>query len=182
MKSVKTMPVKPKQTEGKMSDNNVLVMLHGDHQKVRNLFFNFSQAESAREKEDLVKTILQELYIHATVEEEIVYPEARKKADDIEDLMDEADTEHHVVKMLMAELSGMKASDDYFDAKVTVLCELVNHHVREEEKEMFEKIKESGVDLDLLGKKVAARKSELLSESTKPLKLTVKTRNKKIAS
>lgn len=143
-------------------ETNVIELLHADHQKVRDLFFKFKQADRKPEKNRLVKEILTELHVHATIEEEIVYPVVTKKAD-AADLIEEAETEHHVVKFLMAELSDMTASEDKFDAKVLVLCELVDHHVREEEKEMFEKLNESGADLNALGKKVMARKEELMA-------------------
>ncbi len=139
-------------------------LLHEDHQKVRNLFFEFSAAEKSTEKQTLVKEILTELHVHSTVEEEIVYPLVKQEAEEGQELVDEAETEHRVVKFLMAELSTMKPSDDQFDAKVLVLCELVNHHIREEEKEMFKKLRESGEDLEELAEQVMARKDELLAE------------------
>jgi hemerythrin superfamily protein len=118
---------------------------------------------------------LKELYVHATVEEEIVYPAIRKAVDDSEDMMDEADTEHHVVKLLMAELSHMKADDDHFDSKVTVLCELVSHHVAEEEKEMFDEMNEADMDLDALGAAVAKRKEALKKAPMPAMKSPVTT-------
>ncbi|HEY9718325.1 MAG TPA: hemerythrin domain-containing protein [Trichormus sp.] len=148
---------------------DVTLLLHEDHQKVRNLFFDFNNEKKESTKEALVKQILTELFIHATVEEEIVYPCTRKEADDADDLLDEAETEHHVVKFLMAELSNMTAKDDQFEAKVTVLCELVNHHVREEEKEMFKKLRESGADLEQLSEQVLARKAQLQQQPLPPM-------------
>ncbi len=139
----------------------VTELLHQDHQKVRELFFQFSATEDGDEKENLVKQILTELYVHSTVEEEIIYPNVKEEADEGEELVDEAETEHRVVKFLMAELSEMSADEEQFDAKVTVLCELVNHHIREEEKEMFKKLRESGADLHELSEQVQERKQEL---------------------
>jgi hypothetical protein len=92
-----------------------------------------------------------------------------------EDMMDEADTEHHMVKLLMAELAEMKPSDDHFDSKVTVLCELVKHHVQEEEKEMFEEIRDSDADLKELAVEVLARKAELMEATPTPQKAPIKT-------
>ncbi|HEY9773510.1 MAG TPA: hemerythrin domain-containing protein [Planktothrix sp.] len=140
---------------------DVTELLHADHQKVRELFFQFSKADSDKEKNMLVKQILTELYIHAEVEEKIVYPEVENEAEEGEQLIGEAENEHRVVKFLMAELSKMSAGSEDFDSKVTVLCELVNHHIREEEKEMFEKLRESGADLEGLAEEVAAKKAEL---------------------
>ncbi len=170
---------KPAAPDMPAPDADVIQLLHRDHQLVRELFFQFSQAEESKEKAELVKSILKELEIHAAVEEEIVYPAIREEAEDAEDMMDEADTEHHVVKLLMAELAKMKPSDDYFDAKVTVLCEMVDHHVKEEEKEMFEKMSESDLDLEALAQEVMARKQELKGSVAKlPVKTAAKSRRK----
>jgi len=143
---------------------DVTDLLHEDHKKVRDLFFKFEASESDSEKEKLVKEILTELYIHSTVEEEVVYPVCEEKAEDAKDLVDEAENEHRVVKFLMAELSTMDAESDQFEAKVTVLCELVDHHIKEEEKEMFKNLRESKAELHALAKKAEARKKELQSE------------------
>jgi hemerythrin superfamily protein len=159
MKSATKTPTKKPHT----ISTNVVHMLHADHDKVRDLFFEFSQTDVAKEKDELVKIIIKELYVHAKVEEEIVYPAIRKEVDDSEDMMDEADTEHHMVKLLLSELSTMKPSDDHYDSKVTVLCELVSHHVAEEEKEMFDEMNEADMDLDELGARVAERKEELMA-------------------
>lgn len=146
---------------------DLLQVLHHDHKNVQEMFFQFTQLEDDKEKKALVAEIIKELTIHAKAEEEIVYPAVREAAEEADDLMDEADTEHHVVKFLIAELRNMSPKDDHFDSKVTVLCELVKHHVEEEEKEMFEKIKNSGLDLEDLGKKVLDRK-EVLAEKPLP--------------
>lgn len=138
----------------------VTELLHEDHKKVRDLFFKFSEAEAHAEKERLVNEILKELYVHSTAEEEVVYA-SLERAEDAKDLIDEAENEHRVVKFLMAELSNMTAKSDQFDAKVTVLAELINHHIEEEEKELFKKLSESGADLRALAKKTQARKNEL---------------------
>jgi hemerythrin superfamily protein len=116
------------------------------------------------EKENLVKQILTELFIHSKVEEEIVYPAVKDKGEDAEDIIDEAENEHRVVKFMMAELSKMSAEDEQFEAKVTVLCELVNHHIKEEEKEMFKKLRESDADLNSLAQEVLTRKDELTAQ------------------
>ncbi|MBS1955801.1 MAG: hemerythrin domain-containing protein [Cyanobacteria bacterium SZAS-4] len=149
----------------KATDMDIRQVLHRDHVKVDELFFQFAKAEDDSEKKSLVDQIILELTLHAKAEEEVVYPEIRDGEEEVESMMDEADTEHHVVKFLLAELGGMKPSDDHFDSKVTVLCELVKHHVEEEEKEMFEKLK----DLDNLAEmaeKFLERKSSL---AAKPL-------------
>lgn len=145
---------------------DILQVLHSEHMKVDELFFQFAKAEDESEKQSLVEQISLELGLHAKLEEEIVYPEVRDGEEESETMMDEADTEHHVVKFLLAELGNMKPSDDHFDAKVTVLCELVKHHVEEEEEEIFEKLKDADVDLNELAQKYVERRAAL---SAKPL-------------
>ena len=158
--------VKPKEEKSGLAVDSMDVtqILHRDHQHVSELFFQFSELEDddKDQKNELVTQIIKELTVHAKVEEELVYPAVRDADDESEDMMDEADTEHHVVKFLMSELSEMKAGDDHFDSKVCVLAELVKHHVQEEEKEIFESLRESDLDLDELGEEVVARKEELM--------------------
>jgi len=153
--------VDPMTKEEDFSCGPVQQLLHEDHERVADLFFQFSQTDEESEQETIVKDIIKELFVHASVEEEIVYPAVRKEVEDSEDMMDEADTEHHMIKILLAELSTMKADDDFFKAKVTVLAELVKHHVEEEEKEMFKEIHDSDIDPEELGKKMAKRKEDL---------------------
>jgi hemerythrin superfamily protein len=145
---------------------DILQLLHRDHMKVDELFFQFAKSEDESEKKAIVDQISHELGLHAKLEEEIVYPEVRDGEKESESMMDEADTEHHVVKFLLAELGSMKPSDDHYDAKVTVLCELVKHHVEEEEEEIFEKLKNADADLNELAQKFLERKAAL---SAKPL-------------
>ncbi len=150
----------------KISDMDIMQVLHRDHVKVDELFFQFAKSEDDSEKKDIVDQIILELTLHAKAEEEIVYPKIRDGEKEVESMMDEADTEHHVVKFLLAELGGMKPSDDHYDSKVTVLSELVKHHVEEEEKEIFEKLKDSDADLVKMADTFVERKSSL---AAKPL-------------
>ena len=167
----------------KNSATDVTELLHMDHQKVRDLFFSFNETKKGAEKQQLVNEIITELYVHATVEEELVYPIIIKEGEEGKDQTDEADTEHRMVKYLMAELSNMKPSDEQYDAKVTVLCELVEHHVKEEEKEMFKTLRESGANLNAIGQKVLARKEELKGEALPSMKcsLTIGTEKQPLA-
>ena len=153
-----------------VDSTNVTQILHMDHQHVNELFFQYSGLEEDDKtgKNELVRQIIKELTAHAKVEEELVYPAIRDVDSDAEDLIDEADTEHHVVKFLLSELSEMEAGDDHFDSKVTVLAELVKHHVQEEEKEIFEALRDSELDLDDLGQGVLLRKAELLKGPSLP--------------
>lgn len=159
---------------------DVTQLLHADHQKVAELFFQYSELEKddIQGKDELAIDIIHELILHSTVEEEIVYPAIRKADKESEEMMDEADTEHHVVKFLLSELAEMGADEEYFDAKICVLRELVYHHVQEEEKEIFDALKESNVDLEELGGK-AIKLREKLSKTlpVKPKTLTTSSRN-----
>ena len=113
--------------------------------------------------EALAATICAELTIHTQVEEEIFYPAARDILDE-EDLIDEAIVEHASAKDLIAQLVDMSPDDDLYDAKVKVLSELIEHHVEEEEEEMFPKLKKAKLDTASLGPKMAARKLQLVEE------------------
>jgi hemerythrin superfamily protein len=172
---------KEKQVVAEVAMDNVIDVLHADHLTVADLFFQFSQAKDNAEKEELVATIISELATHAKVEEEIVYPIIREADEENEDIMDEADTEHHVIKFLLSELSSMKADEDFYDSKVTVLCELVNHHVQEEEKEVFEKLEKSGADLEELGSALLARKEELTNGRKPSVKNSMAENSKEIS-
>lgn len=183
MKTVMEPKSRASKSSGVEDSFDILQILHADHQKVAEMFFQYSQLEedSDKEKEQLVGEIIKELYVHAKVEEELVYPAIRKADDESEDMMDEADTEHHVVKILLAELADMSATDDHYDSKVTVLCELVNHHVREEEKEIFEAFDEANINREALGQKVAKRKEELAKTPMPKGKAAVVTSSKSMA-
>ena len=143
---------------------SAIEMLREDHQKVKDLFEHFEETESG-DKKEIVEITLRELEIHTTLEEEVFYPAARqalKKTDSEEgdDIMDEAWEEHHVVKLIAAELKKMRASDERYDAKFTVLAESVKHHIEEEEDELFPKL-EGHIDAEGLGEKMMARKEKL---------------------
>ncbi len=145
------------------SQSKAFDLLVEDHKKVKKLFKQFEKTEDDNEKREIVDTTLAELMIHAQVEEEIVYPVLRKVIE--EELMDEADIEHYVAKVLMRELSKMKPSDEYYDAKFTVLGEIIEHHIEEEEGETFPKGKK--VDSEELAQQVLARKRELMEQLEK---------------
>jgi hypothetical protein len=154
-------------TRESTSAQDAIALLTADHETVRALFEEFEQLteqEDADErKQELVEQICTELTIHAQVEEEIFYPAVREAIDD-DSLMDEADVEHASAKDLIAQLEGMSSGDDHYDAKVVVLGEYINHHVGEEEGEMFEQVREAELDTAALGAAIAERKSELRAE------------------
>ena len=146
----------------KRQGNNAVKLLTEDHNKVKKLFKDFEKVKdgNTNKKAALVEEICTELSIHAKVEEEIFYPALRESIEE-EDLMDEADVEHATAKALIAELEGMRPGDDHYDAKVTVLGEYIDHHVKEEQAEMFPKAKSAKVDMVELGERILRRKEEL---------------------
>ena len=142
-------------------------LLAKDHKDVKALFRRYeklakSEAD-ASEREELASQICEMLTVHTSVEEEIFYPAVREAEVD-EDLLDEAEVEHASAKDLIAQIQSMSPEDDLYDAKVTVLGEYINHHVEEEEGEMFPKCKKSEMDLDELGAQLQARKADLMAE------------------
>jgi hemerythrin superfamily protein len=114
-------------------------------------------------KEELVEQICKELTVHAQLEEEIFYPAVREAIDD-DDLMNEAMVEHTSAKDLIGQIQSMEASDPMYEATVSVLGEYVNHHVEEEENEMFPKVQKSKMDLEEIGLEIAERKEVLMEE------------------
>lgn len=142
---------------------DALDLLVADHKAVQKLFKDFEKIkETGRhaEKEALVLDACKALTIHTTIEEEIFYPAVRKAIDDAE-LLDEAKVEHAGAKELVAQLESMRPSEPLYDAKFTVLAEQVNHHIREENDEMFPLIRKSKLDTETLGRKLEQRKMEL---------------------
>jgi hemerythrin superfamily protein len=141
-------------------------LIKSDHRKVEKLFREFEEAgdRAYKTKQELVGQIVEELEVHATIEEETYYPAVEAKAKkEGKELIAEAVEEHHVVKILLGELRSMSSEDEAFDAKVTVLMENVRHHVEEEESELLpqsEKILDSD-ELTRLGEEMAARKRQL---------------------
>jgi hemerythrin superfamily protein len=147
---------------------DAIKLLIADHKEVKALFKDYEklvddEADSA-DKQQLAEQICVMLTAHATVEEEIFYPAAREALGEEEDLVDEATVEHASAKDLIAQIQASSPDDDLYDAKVTVLGEYIDHHVKEEENEMFPKLKKADIDLAALGEEIAVRKEELLAE------------------
>jgi hemerythrin superfamily protein len=122
---------------------DAITLLKTDHKTVDKLFTQFEKlGENALvSKARVVESIIEELAVHAAIEEQFFYPVARKEVPQTESEVLESLEEHHIVKWLLSELEGMEPADQRFDAKVTVLIELVRHHVEEEEKEFFPKVR-----------------------------------------
>ena len=138
-------------------------LLEEDHRLVEGFFEEYEKLEAAPEKEQLGLKICLALQVHAQIEEEIFYPAAREAIEKAE-LIDEAIVEHAAAKQLIAEIEGMDASDELYDAKIKVLGEQVSHHIEEEEGELFPQVKSSKLDLVALGKKMAERKAILFQQ------------------
>jgi hemerythrin superfamily protein len=147
-------------------NKDAIALLKEDHRTVEKLFKDFEQASGDGRKEKLAREICRELTIHAKIEEEIFYPACDGKVD--EELLKEAYVEHDAAKLLIAEIEAGEPSDEFYDAKVKVLQEEIEHHVEEEEKRMeglFTQARKAGLDMDRLGEELASRKAELMKET-----------------
>jgi hemerythrin superfamily protein len=146
----------------KAQPNDAIAMLKADHAKVKSLFEQFEglSDRSKVSKKKIADQICMELTIHAEVEEQVFYPAVRGPVKD-EDLMDEAVVEHASAKELIAQIMEMDPGDDLYDAKVKVLSEQIEHHVGEEEDDMFPKVRKGKVDLVALGAEMEAFKAKL---------------------
>jgi hemerythrin superfamily protein len=147
-------------------------LLDADHKTVKAMFKEYatlteSRSRSPAKKRQLAEQICKELTVHATIEEEIFYPAVRKAIKD-NALMNEATVEHASAKELIAQIKGMDASDEMFDAKVTVLGEYIDHHVKEERSEMFIQARKTKLDLVKLGEQLQRRKQALMAEQSTP--------------
>jgi hypothetical protein len=141
---------------------DAIKLLKDDHREVKGWFKDYEKLEDDAEKQALADKICLALTVHTQIEEEIFYPAARGEIDD-DDLLDEAEVEHASAKQLIAEIQSMKVGDRLFDAKVTVLGEYIDHHVEEEEGEMFPESRDSDLDLMALGVQLAERKAQLMA-------------------
>ncbi len=150
-----------------LSGNPAVTLLKEDHDRVKELFDRFEVAKSRPAKVKIVRAALTELKVHAAIEEEIFYPAVRKPLG--KEIMNEADEEHHVAKLLIAELDTMDGSESHFDAKFHVLAENVRHHIKEEEGEMLPKAKSVKVDFKALAEKMRRRKEKLLADGVPPV-------------
>ncbi|HXK33321.1 MAG TPA: hemerythrin domain-containing protein, partial [Dehalococcoidia bacterium] len=147
---------------------DALSLIREDHRRVQDLFKEFENTDDRNRKRQIVQQCLQELQVHAIIEEEILYPAVRKHTDAGE-LMNEAEEEHHVADLIMEEIAGMQPSNKNYDAKFMVLAENVRHHIREEEGEMLPKAAELGREmLQELGMELEQRKMELMEQGTRP--------------
>jgi hypothetical protein len=143
---------------------DAIALLKADHRKVEDLFAKFESAKGDGKKKDLAEQICMELTVHAKIEEDVFYPACEGAIE--EDLLKEAYVEHDGAKVLIAEIEAGGPDDEFYDAKVKVLSEMIEHHVEEEEKRvegMFSQARKAGLDMDALGEQMAAEKQQLMA-------------------
>ncbi len=149
------------------SAQDALALLTDDHKTVQKLFKDYEKLTQndgeEEEKAALAQQICTELTVHAQIEEEIFYPAVRDAIEET-DLLNEAEVEHAGAKDLIAQIGAMAPGEELYDAKVTVLGEYVNHHIKEEQEEMFPKVKKAKLDTAALGSELLERKQELQAE------------------
>ena len=144
---------------------DAVALLKADHRAVEELFGKFEKASGDGRKQSIAEEICLELSVHAQIEEEIFYPACEGKVD--EDLLKESYVEHDGAKVLIAEIVAGGPSDEFYDAKVKVLQEEVEHHIQEEEKRLdglFAQARKAGLDMDALGDDLATRKQQLTEQ------------------
>jgi len=143
-------------------------LLKQDHREVESWFDEYEQLDADADKLELFDKIALALKVHTRIEEEIFYAEERGEVED--DMLDEAQVEHDGAKKMIAEIEAMQPDEELYDAKVKVLGEYIKHHVKEEEQPggIFAQAKRGDVDLDAMGKRLKARKEELMAEMGGP--------------
>src|SRR6476469_7487171 len=142
---------------------DAVTLLKEDHRKVEDLFKQFEEAKGDGRKRKIAEQIAAELIVHTQIEEEIFYPACEGKVEEAD--IKEAYVEHDAAKVLIAEIIAGGPDDDYYESKVHVLQEEIEHHVKDEERWLtgvFSQAKRHGVDMDKLGDELAARKAELM--------------------
>ena len=148
--------------------DDAIALLKKDHREVEELFKEFEALEEGDSQavEPVIASACTELKIHDKLETEVFYPAIREQANDEEvaDLLNEAEVEHNSVRDLIQKIEGMQGGDEKRNAHFTVLVEYVKHHVKEEEKEMFPKLKKLDIDLKEIGGRMKERKLELMQE------------------
>jgi len=145
------------------AQHNAINLLKADHKEVKMMVEQFKKSRSEAKKADLAEKICSALEVHAKIEEEIFYPAAREalRSSD-EELIDEAEVEHASVKEMIAKIKSGNPGDAMWEAEVKVLGEYVNHHVKEEEGQIFPKVRKTSMDLEEIGEQLQQRKTELM--------------------
>lgn len=168
-KSNRTTTVKPNKSSkpaqpslGTSEAVDAVALLEADHREVEELFAQFEEATGDAQKRDLAIAICVALKVHARLEEELFYPAAYTAIGD-KSLLEEAQVEHASAKDLIAQIEAGAPGEAFFDARVKVLSEYIDHHVAEEENEIFSQCRKSKLDLAELGAVMAMRKQELMT-------------------
>jgi hemerythrin superfamily protein len=146
---------------------DAIELLKADHREVEELFASFEDTEDEDESSSIAERVCKLLTIHAQIEEDLLYPAAKDALQDDEEdvgLVNEAEVEHGSAKELIAQIESMTPADEHFKATVKVLSEYVKHHVGEEEKGLFPKLKRTDLDLDDLGERLASQKVSMMEE------------------
>jgi hemerythrin superfamily protein len=156
-----------------LTRNEAVAALKKDHQRVKALFDRFEDSEDEREMKDIVNEAIAALKVHAAIEEELFYPAVRRQVEagvveDEDEILEEADEEHHAAKVLIAELELMDGSERNYCAKFMVLAENVRHHIKEEEGELFPKSNKTDIDFESLARAMETRRRELEREGVPP--------------
>ena len=144
---------------------DAIALLKADHRKVEEIFAAFEKATSKARTQALAEQACLELKVHTVIEEEVFYPACRGKID--EDLLNEAYVEHDGAKLMINDIEAGGADEDFYDAKVKVLSEMIEHHVEEEEMRsegMFAQARAAGLDMDALADAMRARKMTAMEE------------------
>jgi hemerythrin superfamily protein len=157
-----TLQTKATKATTSTKSQDAITLLRADHQLVSGLFEEYEKASTKAMKKKLVRQICMELSVHAQVEEEIFYPAVQKALKD-HALVPEAIIEHDTFRTLIAEVEDVEPDGEMYDAKIKVLCEYVEHHVKEEQEEMFPKAKATKLDMMELGDKISTRKQTLMA-------------------
>ena len=152
-----------RETKTQAASPTAFELLEQDHREVEEWFDEYDELKEDNRKGDLAEKICLALKVHAQIEEEIFYPEAREATKD-NDLIDEAVVEHATVKNLIGEIEAMEVGEELYDAKMRVLGEMVKHHIKEEEEELFPELEAAKMNLDAVDKEISERKEELMSE------------------
>lgn len=160
-----------KSANGNGAAKDAIALLKADHREVEGLFAQFEKARSDNRKLEIAQKVCMALQAHSAIEEEIFYPAFLEATDETE-IHHEAEIEHAGAKNLIAQIESSGPEDEYFDAKVSVLKEMIKHHVTEEEKRggMFTKSRQADMDLKALGEQLQARKMEYMAEAESGLK------------
>lgn len=149
------------------TDIDAVALLKSDHRAVEELFAAFEQTadDDLEAKGTLVRRACEALTVHAMIEEELLYPAAHQALEgDAQKDVDEAYVEHFLMKTLIEKFTTLKPGADGFDAAFRVLTENTRHHVKEEESDLFPELRQSGLDLNALGQRLAERKKELMAK------------------